>query len=356
MNRKTTAVALLVATSGVVFPHAEENDPRGRQEQAFTFRSGVELVSVTVTVTDAAGRFVPDLRQSDFTLLEDGKEQPIAQFEAERVPVSLGLAIDTSGSMIGEKWTAAEAAVSRFLGDLLGPQDEVFLYRFDSRPTLLRSWTTDRRSVGQSLGNVKPSGGTAMFDTIAQAVPLTDSGSRRKKALVVISDGNDTSSRTTVPELRQLIHQREVIVYAIGIDAGGDPGPQARQGTSSSQGSAPRNRPVPSPFPGKKPAVTTAPPAPPPPPASSRSSRPDGRVNADILRTITDDSGGRTEIVYTTRDIDPATAGIASELSRQYFLAYHSAAPKDGRWHTIDVRVRGSHTVRARKGFISQSR
>ena len=80
-------------------------------------------------------------------------------------------------------------------------------------------------------------------------------------------------------------------------------------------------------------------------------------MNADILRTITDDSGGRTEIIYTPRDLDPATAGIAAELSRQYFLAYHSAAPKDGRWHTIDVRVRGgSHTVRARKGFISQSR
>ena len=347
MKQVLTAAALLVCSALAVGAQSQEK---------FTFRSGVELISVSVTVTDDAGRFVPNLRASDFTVFEDGKEQPIAQFEAERVPVSLGLAVDTSGSMIGDKWEAAEAAVGRFLGDLLGPQDEVFLYRFDSRPTLLRGWTSDRRSVAQALGHVRPSGGTAMYDTIAEAVPLTDSGSRRKKALVVISDGNDTSSRTTVPELRQLIHLREVIVYAIGIDAGGDPGPRSSQ-SSRTQTSGPQNRPVPSPFPGKRPTSTppivSAPPS--PPPSSSRTgARADGRVNADVLRTITDDSGGRTEIIYTPRDLDPATAGIAAELSRQYFLAYHSAAPKDGRWHAIDVRVKGGpYTVRARRGFVS---
>jgi Ca-activated chloride channel family protein len=349
MNIRTTAVALAAAFSAL--------SVGARGQEKFSFKSGVELVSVTVTVTDSAGRFVPNLRASDFTLLEDGKEQPVAQFEAERVPVSLGLAVDTSGSMIGDKWDAAEAALGRFLGDLLGPEDEVFLYRFDSRATLVRGWTSDRRGVAQALGTVKPSGGTAMFDAIAQAVPLTDSASRRKKALLVISDGNDTSSRTTIQDLRQLIHQREVIVYAIGIDAGGDPGPQSR--SSSSQSSGPRTRPVPSPFPGKAPTTRTPPtvPAPPPPAPSRPSSRSDGRVNADVLRTITDDSGGRTELIYSPRDLDPATAGIASELSRQYFLGYHSAAPKDGRWHSIDVRVKGGpYTVRARKGFVSNPR
>jgi VWFA-related protein len=343
MKQVITAGALVALSALAVGAQSQEK---------FSFRSGVELVSVTVTVTDSTGRFVPNLKATDFTLFEDGKEQPIAQFEAERVPVSLGLAVDTSGSMIGEKWEAAEAALGRFLGDLLGPQDEVFLYRFDSRPTLIRGWTSDRRSVAQALGNVRPSGGTAMYDTIAEAVPLTDSGTRRKKALVVISDGNDTSSRTTVPELRQLIQRREVIVYAIGIDAGGDPGPQASQ---SSQGS-PSRRPVPSPFPGRTPPIVAAPPPPPPPPSTSsrRGSRPDGRVNADVLRTITDDSGGRTELIYSPRDLDPATAGIAAELSRQYFLAYHSAVPRDGQWHAIDVKVRGgAYTVRARKGFVS---
>jgi hypothetical protein len=76
-------------------------------------------------------------------------------------------------------------------------------------------------------------------------------------------------------------------------------------------------------------------------------------LNVNALRSITDDSGGRTEIILSPRDLDPATAGIASELSRQYFLGYSTSSPKDGRWHTIDVRVRrGNYTIRARKGFI----
>jgi hypothetical protein len=79
-------------------------------------------------------------------------------------------------------------------------------------------------------------------------------------------------------------------------------------------------------------------------------------LNVDVLRSITDDSGGRTEVIRNARDLDAATAGIASELSRQYFLGYSTSSPRDGRWHTIDVRVkRGNYTIRARKGFIAES-
>ena len=347
--RVVAAAALALATLSAHTGRAQDR-PTG---QGFSFRTGVELVSVTVTVTDASGRFVPNLRAEDFTLHEDGKEQPIAHFEAERVPVSLGIAIDTSGSMIGEKWTAAEGALNRFLGSLLGPQDEVFLYRFDSRPTLVRGWTTDRAGVARDLGTVRPTGGTAMYDAVAEAIPLTDSGTRRKKALVVISDGNDTSSRTAITDLRQLIHQREVVVYAIGIDADGAYGSRASNSSSSSGGGQTRTVPVPRPFPGKAPAVAAKSTS-----GSSGSSgsspRGSGRINVDALRAMTDDSGGRTEIVFAPRDLDPATAGIADELSRQYFIGYNSIIPKDGRWHTIDVRIRrGNYTIRARKGFIA---
>ena len=96
----------------------------------------------------------------------------------------------------------------------------------------------------------------------------------------------------------------------------------------------------------------------------SGSSRPPGgrssageRLNVGVLRSITDDSGGRTEIIRNAHDLDAATAGIASELSRQYFLGYSTSSPRDGRWHTIDVRVkRGNYTVRARKGFLAETR
>ena len=352
----TTMVAAIVFTGSGV--GARQDRPTG---QGFSFRTSVELINVTATVTDAQGRFVPGLTAGDFEVYEDGKLQTISQFESERVPVSLGLALDTSGSMAGERIAAAQNAVNRFLYDLLGEQDEVFLYRFDSRPSLVRGWTDDRRSVGRALGSVSANGGTAMYDTVAEAIPLFQSGTRRKKALVVISDGNDTSSRTDVAALQQRIRETEVLVYAIGIDASGSSASAysaaGSAGPSSGSGNAPKVKPMPVPaaFPGA-PVIRT--PARTPPAsgsaASSRRSSSGERFNADALRLLTDDSGGRTEIIVSARDLEPATAGIASELSRQYFIGYSTLAPKDGRWHSIEVKVRrGTYTVRARKGFIA---
>ena len=322
------------------------------QEQGFSFRSNVDLINVTVTVTDHNGHFVSGLTKDDFEVYEDGKLQQTSHFDAERVPVSLGLTVDTSGSMVGDKWDAALAALDRFLNDLLGSQDEVFLYRFSERPELVQPWTSDRRGTGRKLAGVQPRGGTAMYDAVATAIPMAQRGTKRKKALVVISDGNDTSSQMRVTELTRLIQESEVLVYAIGIDASGS-GP-----SSAYRSSAPAQKvnapPVPAPFPGRK---APAPAPPPPAPTRSAPSRVSGsgdRVNVDALRAMTDDSGGRTEMIYSAQDLDPATAGIASELSQQYFLGYSSPAPKDGKWHTIEVRVKkGSYLVRARRGFIS---
>ena len=327
-------IALSVVVSGQERPGGE----------GFSFRTGVELINVTATVTDEHGRFVPGLTAEDFRVYEDGKLQTIQQFDNERVPVSLGIALDTSGSMIGEKMAAAEAALNRFVFDLLGDQDEMFLYRFDSRPELVQSWTENRQAIRKALGVIRPSGGTAIYDTVAEAIPLANSGTRRKKALVVISDGNDTSSRTKADQLSELVRRTEVIVYAIGIDASGD------LHQSSRPSGPPQPVPVPAPFPGKAP-LPQAPRA----PRTQRSASPQDRVNPDALRRITDDTGGRTEVIVSPRDLDPATASIANELSRQYFLGYSSSAPKDGRWHTIDVQLArpGSHTVRARRGFVA---
>ncbi len=341
-------VVLASMLTGAAVLHAQEK-PAG---QGFSFRSNVNLINVTATVTDASGHFVGGLKQEDFEIYEDGVLQTTSHFDAERVPVSLGIAVDTSGSMVGEKWVAAQAALSRLVNDLLGPNDEVFLYRFDSRAELVHPWTRDRREVSRALGAILPRGGTAMYDAVADAIPLAMRGAERKKALVIISDGQDTSSSTRVPELTQQIRESEVLVYAIGVDASGN-APRGASVSSGSSGQASRP-PVPSPFPGRRPPAT-----PPPTPAPSRSTTSGGnsdRVNADALRAITDDSGGRTEILYSHRDLDAATAGIAGELSRQYFLAYSSSVPKDGRWHTIEVRVKkgnGTYRVRARRGFTA---
>ncbi len=342
MRILSAAAALLVALA----PPQER--PTG---QGFSFRSDVDLINVTATVTDSGGQFVSGLKRNDFEIYEDGVLQVISHFDAERVPVSLGLAVDTSGSMVGDKWVAAQAALNRFLSDLLGSRDEVFLYRFDSRAELVQPWTSDRRAAGRILQDVTPRGGTAMYDAVADAIPLAQQGTRRKKALVVISDGNDTSSRVGENELSRLIQESEVLVYAIGIDASGGSGVSS---SSASRSVKPAKAPpVPSPFPGRK--VATPPRAPAPARASGRTTAGSSdRVNVDALRAMTDNSGGRTEMIYSAQDLDGATAGIAGELSQQYFLGYSSSVPRDGRWHTIEVRVRkGSYLVRARRGFIA---
>jgi Ca-activated chloride channel homolog len=343
-----------------------ESSPREPSSQAsqppeggrFRFKTAVDLINVSATVTDASERFVTGLRREDFILFEDEREQPITHFSDERVPVSLGIVLDTSGSMEGAKFRAAENAIDRFMRELLSPEDEVFLMAFSEQPELISGWTTDRDRVMRGLRGVYPRGGTAMYDAVAEAIPLAQRGKHRKKAIVVISDGNDTNSATDVRALRSLIRETEVLIYAIGID--GNSRPAIRTG--------PTNRPFPIPFPIPGGGGRRYPPQFPgqPGPGSYPPSYPGGvpqqqsssneRVNAHALRELTDDSGGRTELVREGSDLGPATAGIADELSRQYSLGYSPAAEKDGRWHTIRVEVRNSnYRVRARRGYIATS-
>lgn len=335
--------------------------------QAFQFRSNTDLINVTVTVTDANGRFVPNLTRDDFVVYEDGRPQSVTQFDSDRVPVSLGIALDTSGSMAGEKIQAAQAALNKFLFDLLGKNDQVFLYRFDSQPQLIQGWTSDRAAVSRALGTAQARGGTALYDAVAEAIPLAQKGVERKKALVVISDGEDQNSRLALRDAQQLIRESEVLVYGIAIDPSGrsyslsTPSSSSGGAYSNPQPSAPARQPSapprPSPFPGKKSPAPSAPssPAPAPPPIiSSPRNYVGGSAGVNALRSLTDDSGGRTEVIQGPRDLDPATAGIADELSRQYFLGYVSTQPKDGKWHQIEVQVRkGQYHVRARKGYIA---
>jgi VWFA-related protein len=330
----------------------------GQKQDEFRFRSGVDLVNVTATVTDRNGRFVPGLRQEDFIVYEENELQEVTHFSNERVPVSLGIVLDTSGSMVGEKMTSALQAVDRFLTKLLSPDDEIFLYKFSNFPELVQDWTTDRQRLSRSIRRINAGGGTAMLDAIAESVPLAQTGQHRKRAIVLISDGNDTDSQSSLNEVKQLIRESEVMVYAIGIDGNAETtlGIPSRPPTTLP--------PFPVPFPGGRrprgPGGVGLPQLPqlqwPFPPQSRTTVRRGGddRVNAHALREITDDSGGRTEIIRSARDLDPATANIADELSRQYYLGYSSTTKKDGRWHAIRVETRDKALrVRARRGYIA---
>ena len=357
MVRGLTLVAAIVAAA-LVSLHGQTQPPRTDQNQSdsFRFKSGVELINVTATVTDSSGRFVSGLRKEDFSVYEDDQPQTLTHFSAERVPVSLGIVLDTSGSMAGDKIGAAKSALDRFLYDLLDRDDEIFIYRFSDLPVLLQGWTTDRSLLTRALGRISPTGGTAMYDAVAEAIPLAESGKQRKKALVIISDGNDTSSQISTVALKQLIRESEVLVYAVGID--GDDDETTFRRTPPPQTMPPRQPPrlpIPLPFPptrrpGGRPGLELI--------AAQGQYRPrsssSDRVNVVALRDITDDSGGRTEIIRDSRDLDPATANIADELSRQYYLGYPASGKKDGRWHSIRVQVRnGNYRVRARRGYVA---
>jgi VWFA-related protein len=347
----------LAAASLAVFPFilislgAQQESARSPDEDGtFRFKSGIDLINVTTTVSDANGRFVSGLQKEDFLVYEDGQPVELTHFSAERVPVSLGIVLDTSGSMAGAKIRSAQTALNRFLYDLLDKEDEIFIYGFGSFPSLLQEWTSDRQILGRAIDRVWPTGGTAMYDAVAEAVPVAQDGRLPKKALLVISDGNDTSSHTTIRELKQQIRESEVLVYAIGIDGSG----------RSTNRRAPRlppppqpRLPIPQPFPipgGRRPfpQLRSA------QNGGWRITPNDDRVNVGALRDMTEDSGGRTELIRDGRDLDPATASIADELTKQYYLGYQAPGKKDGRWHSIRVVVKtGRYTVRARQGYVA---
>lgn len=333
----TIAGFLAVATLA-----AQEQSGIGAQD-GVSFQSGVEVINVTATVTDGEGRFVSGLHREDFRIYEDGALQEITHFNNDRSPVSLGIALDTSGSMTSDKMSAARAAIDRFVYDLLATDDELFFLQFANRPRVTQDWTTDRRAISRAVARVLPAGGTALYDAIASAIPVAGIGQHPKKALLVISDGNDTNSRVGVGELRGLIRESEVLVYALGVD-----------GTLAAARNPPAiqlPRPFPFPMPRRGPQRRF-------PPiggnAPNRARTTAERVNADALRQITDETGGRTEVVRGFGELEGATARLADELSKQYSLGYASAGTKDGRWHDIRVEVRDRKlAVRARRGYIA---
>ena len=337
-----TVVALVTACGGLV-THAQD---------AFRFKSGVDLVNVTATVTDDDGRVVASLTKDDFTIFENGRRQEISHFSNERTPVSLGIALDASGSMTPDKMAAARSAIDRFIYDLLGEDDELFFLEFSSTARITQGWTTDRAAISRAVGRVDPVGGTALYDAVARALPVAAAGRHKKKAVLVISDGNDTSSSISVARLRQQIRDSEVLVYALGVDG------TARSETPRSR--PPIGLPIPNPFP--QPRTRGRTPGLPPPIIGGGSGggtwgRPAGeRVNPDALRDVTDETGGRTEIVRGFGELQAATARLADELSRQYSLAFSSTEEKDGRWHPIRVETRDRRfTVRARRGYTASS-
>ena len=282
-------------------------DARAQQP---VFRAGVDLVKVTATVTDANGHSISGLARDDFVVYDDGKPQEIVTFSSERPPVSLGMLLDVSASMTDERLATARAAIDHFIFDLLAKEDELFLLEFAARGRMLQTWTRDRDTFSRALLGAKGSSmnlGTALFDAVKTSLGIAADGANQKKLVLILSDGNDTSSLGTVKETQEAIRKSEVLVYALGID-GSDGTTDADQG-----------------------------------------------VDVSTLRKLTDATGGRTEVVRNVNNLKDATARLADELNQQYSIGYAAPASRDGRWHAIRVEAvnRRGARVRARNGYFA---
>ena len=268
------------------------------------FRATIDTVQVSVTVTDANGRLITGLSQDDFEVFEDGAPQPITVFTDERVPLSLGVLLDSSDSMRGPRIVDARAAVDRFVSMLLEGDDEAFIAAFNHKPRLIGVWTRPPAVLAGTLNQLFPSGATALYDALVASAPLFAHRANPRAALVVISDGVDTASDVSLRQAADIVRRFEPLVYAIAID--------------------------------------------------SEQAAPSARVNPESLREITSTSGGYTEVVRTSADLGPATERIANELNKQYTLGYVPSKPADGTWRGIRVRVKNrDYFTRARRGYYA---
>jgi VWFA-related protein len=296
--------ALLVTTLAAVVVSASAQQPVVQQRTPL--RSSVDLTVVTATVRNADGELVPGLPKEDFEVFEDGERQPIAQFTNERVPIGLGLLLDISDSMFGRRLQDARDAVQRFLLDLLSPADQFFLMAFNHEPRQLTGWTAEAAPVRAALDQLRPTGATAIYDAVKAALPMIDRRNRERAALVIISDGADTASDTTLYDLRTELLRTDAFIFAIAIDSP------------------------------KEQAINT-------------------RVNPEALSEITNQTGGHTDVVRDSADLAAATTKIAEELNSQYVLGYASPHPGDGKYHSIRVRVTlPGYRVRARNGYVAE--
>jgi Ca-activated chloride channel family protein len=268
-----------------------------------------DLISFNVTVTDHYGRAITGLQKRDFKILDDKQEVEITSFSEDDTPVSLGIVFDLTGSMSGEKIARATNALSHFL-ELSHKDDEYSLIGIQGgRIDLLLDRKRDGDSLLNTISTARTNGTTAFFDACYLGVERVMRGAHPKRALLVISDGQDNNSRYKFKELHQLIEESDVIVYAIGIVGGGTGVDRAGQ---------------------------------------------------ENLVEIAAASGGKAFFPYNSNDMESAFDKIAIELRRQYTVGYRPAnfAP-DRRWHTVKVKVAKPPgirkiTVRARRGYYAQ--
>lgn len=269
-----------------------------------------DLVTLHLTITDSYNRYVSGLKKNAFTVFDNDEQQEIEFFSDEDAPVSVGILFDVSGSMSGDKIQKARTALKKFI-DTSHPMDEYFLIAFNKRAQLLLDRTRNGEAVLDKLTLVQPKDNTALYDAVYLGAERVTRGAHQKRAMIIISDGQDNNSRYTFNNVKRLLKETDVTVYAIGILGGGD------------YGSA------------------------------------NGALGQAYLDELTGVTGGKSFYPTTNVEMDEIFERIAVELRHQYSIGFRpSKFNNDGSWHKLKVKVKPPRglprlTIRTREGYFA---
>ena len=280
----------------------------GLAAQGQRIRSGVELVSLNVTATDGSGKYVTDLNEEEFEVYEDGAKQKLTFFSRTQQPIALALLLDTSASMDERMGIAQEAAIG--FARQLHKDDQAEVIDFDSQVRILQAFTNDAATLEKAIRQTTPNGSTSLYNAIyislkeLKKIKATAASDIRRQAIVLLSDGDDTSSLIEFDEVLDLAKRSETAIYSIGL----------RQGEVG---------------------------------------RREFKEAEFVLKQLANETGGRAFFVTDARELAKIYQGIWDDLASQYALAYSSTNPKrDGAWRRIQVRlVRPNATARTKQGY-----
>lgn len=309
-RRMALAFFAVIILSASLFPQTPTPTPTPEDDPNKPIAVRTDLVTLTLTVTDLYGRYVSGLNKNAFSVFDNNQEQEVTFFSDSDAPVSVGILFDVSGSMSGDKIKKARTALQRFITSS-HPSDEYFLIAFNSRAELLLDRTRDAEAVLKKLTLVRPAQNTALYDAVYLGLERVTRGTHQKRALLIISDGQDNSSRYNFGEVRRLMKESDVVTYAVGILDGGD--------SASSVGMQ-------------------------------------GQAFLDELSSV---SGGKSFYPNTAIEMDEIFERIALELRHQYSIGYTPTNfQPDGKWRKIKVKVKPPRglprlTVRGREGYYA---
>jgi VWFA-related protein len=293
-----------------VKPPKDEAEIQERRETAI--RVETQLVLINVTVTDPMNRFVTGLEKEHFQLYEDKKIQEVSQFSSEDAPLSVGLVFDASGSM-GNKLQKSRLAAAQ-LFKTANPEDEFFLIHFNDRPELVVPFTTNTEEIQNRLTFTQAKGRTALLDGVYMAMNHMKKARNPRKAIIILSDGGDNSSRYTESEIKNAVREADVQLYAIGIFE-----PMGRARTAEEM------------------------------------------AGPGLLSEMAESTGGRHFAVENVNELPDIAAKIGIELRNQYVLGYTPAnTVRDGKYRKVQVKLkqpRGLPPLRAfyRLGYYAPS-